>query len=82
MFKKIARIKTYGLLLTATAFNLFAQDYYVAPPPFGSDSNLGTATDPFATINKGVQVVEPGGTVYVMNGTYQNNGYNSVSLNP
>lgn len=82
IFKKIARIKTYGLLLTATAFNLFAQDYYVAPPPFGSDSNLGTETDPFATINKGVQVVEPGGTVYVMNGTYQNNGYNTVSLNP
>ena len=82
MFKKISPIKTYGLLLSATAFNLFAQDYYVAPPPFGSDSNLGTATDPFATINKGVQVVEPGGTVYVMNGTYQNNGYNTVSLNP
>lgn len=78
MFKKIARIKTYGLLLTATAFNLFAQDYYVAPPPFGSDSNNGSVDAPFATINKGIAAVSAGGTVYVMNGTYTNQNYGTA----
>lgn len=70
------------LIVISITFKLFAQDYYVAPPPFGSDSNLGTEAAPFATINKGVQVVEPGGTVYVMNGVYRNNGYGTVNLSP
>jgi hypothetical protein len=36
----------------------------------GDDSNLGTQTDPFATIQKGVDAVASGGIVHVAAGTY------------
>ncbi len=45
-------------------------DMYVAPPPVGSDSNCGTETAPFATIQKGVNEVISGGTLHVAAGTY------------
>ena len=53
------------------AFGLSAQDYYVAPPPLGNDSNGGTENAPFATINKGIAEVSAGGTVFVMEGEYR-----------
>ena len=42
--------------------------YYVSPT--GSDSNLGTLTAPFLTINHGVRVLLPGDTLYIRGGTY------------
>jgi hypothetical protein len=36
----------------------------------GDDSNLGTQTEPFATIQKGVDAVPSGGTVHVAAGSY------------
>lgn len=54
-------------------------DYYVSAN--GSDSNDGLSeTTPFKTINQGVLMVNPGGTVFVMNGTYQNDGYGTVDV--
>ena len=44
----------------------------------GSDSNNGSETTPFQTINRAISFVNPGGTIFVMNGTYQNNGYGTV----
>jgi hypothetical protein len=45
-----------------------ATEYYVAPT--GSDSNAGTITQPFGTIQKGVNVAVAGDTVYLRGGTY------------
>ena len=54
-----------------------AQDYYVSDSN-GSDNNSGTIDSPYKTINKGISMVNPGGTVYVMDGVYQNNNYGNV----
>ncbi len=45
--------------------------YYVAPPPTGDDSNLGTEAQPWGTIQKAANELGPGDTVYVRAGTYQ-----------
>jgi hypothetical protein len=46
-------------------------DVWVAPPPFGNDSNPGTQSQPFATIQAGVnEACDGGGTVHVAAGTY------------
>jgi parallel beta-helix repeat protein len=47
-----------------------SSEVWVAPPPTGSDLNPGTEASPFATIQKGVNEVCPGGTVNVAAGTY------------
>ena len=56
---------------------VFSQNYYVSANN-GSDSNNGSETTPFQTINRAISFVNPGGTIFVMNGTYQNNGYGTV----
>ena len=45
--------------------------YYVATN--GSDSNPGTASQPFSTIKKGVSVLKAGDVVYIRSGTYYEN---------
>lgn len=45
-----------------------ATDYYVAPS--GSDSNSGTSTAPFATIQKALNSAPSGATVHLAAGTY------------
>jgi hypothetical protein len=52
--------------------------YYVATN--GSDSNSGTITAPFKTIQHAADIVKPGDTVIVRNGTYQSTGYSIASL--
>ena len=54
-----------------------AQDFYVSDSN-GSDNNSGTIESPFKTINKGISMVGAGGTVYVMDGIYQNENYGTV----
>tara|TARA_B100001059_G_scaffold196522_1_gene201541 strand:- start:6607 stop:8901 length:2295 start_codon:yes stop_codon:yes gene_type:complete len=56
---------------------VFSQNYYVSANN-GSDINNGSETTPFQTINRAISFVNPGGTIFVMNGTYQNNGYGTV----
>ena len=63
--------------LISTGLN--AQDFYVSEGS-GLDTNDGSLSSPFKTINKGILQVEAGGTVYVMNGTYQNSGYGTVTV--
>ena len=46
-----------------------SQDYYVDDQ--GSDSNPGSESSPFRTINKAIESVEAGGTIYVMDGIYR-----------
>ena len=51
----------------------------------GSDSNSGSESSPFKTINKAISESNPGTTILVMDGLYQNNNYgsglNGTSLN-
>ena len=47
-----------------------ADTFYVAPAPAGSDTNAGTETAPFATIQRAADVAFAGDTVVVMPGTY------------
>jgi chitodextrinase len=48
---------------------LFANTFYVATT--GSDSNSGTITSPFATVNRGLNAAAAGDTIYLRGGTYQ-----------
>ena len=74
-FKSVAFI---GILLFTKNINS-QTNYYVSSS--GSDSNNGLSeTSPFLTINKGVSEVTAGGTVFVMNGTYQNSGFGTVDV--
>ena len=68
-------------LMVFAAFKLSAQDYYVCALS-GNDTNSGSDDAPFATINKGIAAVSAGGTVYVMNGEYKNQGYGTASAHP
>ena len=63
-------------MFTSTQF-IIAQDFYVSDSN-GSDNNSGTLEAPFKTINKGISMVSAGGTVYVMDGIYQNENYGNV----
>jgi len=68
-------------LMLFAVFKLSAQDYYVSAL-MGNDSNNGTEAAPFATMNRGIAEVSAGGTVYVMNGEYKNQGYGTASAHP
>lgn len=73
---------SYLLMTCFAAFSLAAQDYYVSSEN-GSDSNTGLSVETaFASINRGIAAVSAGGTVYVMNGTYQNQNYGTASAHP
>jgi len=56
-------------LLFCAAFELQAQkNYYVSPS--GNDSNAGTISEPFKTIQKACNSITPGDTINIMKGTY------------
>ena len=77
-FQNVILSKNIKILFFLMFFGLiFSQDYYVSSN-HGSDSNNGSESAPFQTINRAISFVNPGGTVFVMNGTYQNNGYGTV----
>lgn len=56
------------VLLTQIA-RLHAAEYYVAPN--GNDASPGTHAEPFATIQRAQQSVEPGDTVFIRGGTFR-----------
>jgi hypothetical protein len=82
-------VRSWRLLVLAGVLTLFGQcasaaTYYVATN--GSDSNPGTASSPFRHLSKGAAAAtNPGDTVIVMDGTYDNEGQidpnNVVTLN-
>ncbi|MBD0258945.1 MAG: choice-of-anchor D domain-containing protein, partial [Cytophagales bacterium] len=56
----------------------YAQDYYVSALA-GADTNDGlTPATPLATIQQGADLVNPGGTVFIMNGTYSRTAAGAV----
>ena len=65
-----------SMLLSAS--HAFGQDYYVSALT-GSNNNDGlTPETAFATIQKGSDMVGPGGTVFIMNGRYVRTTFGSV----
>src|SRR6267378_1273547 len=71
-------VRSWRLLVLTGVLTLFCQcanaaTYYVATT--GSDSNPGTASAPFRHLSKGAAAAtNPGDTVIVMDGTYDNEG--------
>lgn len=65
------RILSNTAVLLFFAVSAFANTYYVAPPASGgSNSNSGSSTSPWATIQYGVDHLSPGDQLYVRGGTY------------
>lgn len=77
-------IKLIFFILCVPINLVLSQELYVSQP-LGSDSNSGSESSPFKTINKAISESVPGTTILVMNGLYQNNNYgsglNGTSLN-
>ena len=73
----IFKIHRFFLFFFLSIQLVTAQDFYVSDSN-GSDNNSGTIESPFKTINKGISMVSAGGTVYVMEGIYQNANYGTV----
>jgi len=67
-------IRLVAFLLFLPINLIFSQELYVSQP-LGSDSNSGTESSPFQTINKAISESIPGTTILVMDGLYQNNNY-------
>ena len=66
--RKRLSIWLVALTFLAAGRSAWATDYYVATT--GSDSNPGTMSSPFATLQKGVNVAVAGDTVFIRAGTY------------
>ena len=60
--------KTLILLFLYVSLTLSGATYYIAPN--GNDSNPGTLTQPFFTLNKAWTVVAAGDIIYMRGGTY------------
>ena len=56
------------------AYSISGNKYYVATT--GSDSNSGTLSQPFKTINKAISISKEGDCIYVRGGTYSLPTYN------
>lgn len=65
-------IITIGIVMQPAAVAAQSNVVYVSAD--GSDGNSGTEGNPYRTIQQGVRKVADGGTVYVKNGTYRNEG--------
>src|SRR5450759_3696841 len=65
------RLVRFSLLLLGTWSLVTAAQattYYVSSS--GSDASAGTVTAPFATLQKAVNLANPGDTIYMRGGTY------------
>jgi len=55
-------------LIIFNILNIFGQDFYVSTT--GNDTNTGTLSSPFATIQNAIDNVTAGSTIYILSGTY------------
>ena len=76
MKKHIFRAIT--IIAVLISYGVFSQSEYYVSESLGSDSNAGTESAPFQSINKGISMLNPGDTVYVMEGVYTNNNFGTV----
>lgn len=79
--KTLKVIRSNSLIIYMLVFSLliagkaFAATYYVSPS--GNDSNSGSISAPFKTIQKAANIVNPGDTVIVRDGTYTDTDSNN-----
>lgn len=66
------------IIAVLISYGVFSQSEYYVSESLGSDSNAGTESAPFQSINKGISMLNPGDTVYVMEGVYTNNNFGTV----
>ena len=62
------KILSFSFWLCLSTTFVCSQNYYVDDQ--GSDTNPGSESQPYKTINKAITSVDAGGTVYVMDGIY------------
>jgi len=71
-FSRFCYLRSYRLffsiLCIATCSIVSAETFYVAPD--GSDSNSGTITEPFGSLEKGADEAQAGDTVFIRGGTF------------
>ena len=74
LFGRLLCVIVGGLWLAGVTLDLHAAAlvYYVSPS--GNDSNPGTESQPFATIQRAANIVNPGDTVVVEDGVYTGTG--------
>jgi hypothetical protein len=70
-----------GFLVFISVFAFAQQKIYVSVNTGDDDSGDGTEQSPYETINRGIQDVVPGGTVYVKEGIYTNQNSDTPSVN-
>jgi hypothetical protein len=68
-------------LVFISVFVFAQQKIYVSANIGDDDSGDGTEQSPYETINRGIQDVVPGGTVYVQEGIYTNQNSDTPSVN-
>lgn len=68
-----------NLSIQNIAQNTTLSTTYYVDKAIGNDNNLGTRQEPFNTISKAAKVVNPGDTVLVKNGTYDE-GWSGVQI--
>lgn len=66
------RLVTVFIISFVLTYSLFATTYYVNGTQ-GSDANPGTEAQPFATIQKAADVMQPGDNCLIRKGTYREN---------
>lgn len=75
---RLLRVATgFSLALLMVGGRASGASYYVATD--GNDANPGTIGQPFATINQGAALLNPGDTLYVRGGTYYQTVYAPAS---
>ena len=75
-YKRNFWIKKLSIVLVLFSISIFSQQLYVSES-LGLDSNSGSQSFPFKTINKAISESIPGTTIFVMNGVYRNQNYGS-----
>ena len=67
------------LVLWFFAFPVFAETYYVAPPPLGKDSNDCRAPSrPCGSLQRAVDLIKSVGLINIAHGTYRDKGVNVI----
>ena len=69
----------FSTLIFLVCFSNNSQENYYVSSSTGDNTNPGTSESlPFLTISRALNNIQPGGTIYVMDGLYNNEGFGSA----